>query len=75
MATLIGVMIDRCDGAEVASVNADNAVNVIDLQIVAGSLSNVTGDALYVLDFDVTKDGAINVLDLQLLARRLDTCP
>ena len=72
MATLIGV---RCDGAEVASVNADNAVNVIDLQIVAGSLSTFTGDALYVLDFDVTEDGAINVIDLQLVARRLDSCP
>lgn len=65
---------DTCnDGAEVASVNSDSVVNVLDLQHVAGSLSTFTGDPLYVLDFDVNKDGSINVIDLQFVARRLDS--
>ena len=62
---------DGCpDGDEVASINGDRAVNVIDLAIDAGHLS-VAGSPLYVRDFDINRDGVINSLDLALIAARL----
>ena len=62
---------DTCpDAAEVASINGDAVVNVLDLQNDAIQLA----PAPYILDFDVNKDGIINVLDLQFIARQLGTC-
>ena len=68
---------DACaDGREVASINGDTAVNVIDLSQVAAEVG------VYVLpgtpvqrDYDMTKDGAINVIDLSFVAGRSGLCP
>jgi CSLREA domain-containing protein len=68
---------DACnDGREVASINGDATVNVIDLSQVAGEFG------VYVLpgtavqrNFDMTKDGAINVIDLSFVAGRTGSCP
>lgn len=62
------------DGCEVASVNADAAVNVLDLQQVAQSVPP-TGTAGYILNIDMNRDGTINVLDLQFVAQRMAPCP
>jgi protocatechuate 3,4-dioxygenase beta subunit len=60
---------DGCsDGAEVASLDAINAINAIDLQLIAQTfLQPVRANTLQAID--VNKDGAINALDLQLVAR------
>ena len=58
------------DGDEVASINGDTIINVLDLQNVAAQ--NGTYAPTYVADFDVNKDGAINSLDLQLIAARMN---
>jgi len=62
------------DGCEVASVNADQLVNVIDLQQVALSVPP-SGGAGYVIGIDVTRDGYINVIDLQFVAGQSGLCP
>lgn len=68
---------DTCsDVKEVMSVNADQSVNVLDLQQIAQSIvANypvpATPDRY---DFDVTKDGSINVIDLQQVAQRFGPC-
>lgn len=60
---------DGClDGAEVASIDALNAVNSIDLQLVAKQfLAPVRANSLQAID--INKDGQINSLDLQLVAK------
>ena len=65
---------DGCsDGREIASVNEDHSVNVLDLQALAIHMGAYPyGDARRY--FDVTKDGAINVIDLQFVARHLGAC-
>jgi hypothetical protein len=68
---------DTCnDGREVASVNANTQVDVIDLQIVASEAggyplpaSNTKGN------FDITRNGTIDVLDLQVVASLSGACP
>jgi hypothetical protein len=68
---------DACnDGKEVASINADTAVNVIDLGQVAGEFGvYVLPGSVVKRNFDMTKDGAINVIDLSFVAGRFGTCP
>jgi hypothetical protein len=65
---------DRCsDGKEAASVNADTAVNALDLMTVAQAFG--PGDAPpYLPDLDADKSGAINALDLQFVARQFGPC-
>lgn len=58
------------DAKEVASINQDWAVNVIDMQQVAQNLS--LGAPGYITDFDMNKDGTLNVLDLQFVGVRRD---
>jgi hypothetical protein len=66
---------DGCgDGREVASINADTAVNVIDLQQIAGAAGPHT-DPDYLVQFDVTKSGSIDVIDLQVTALHAGACP
>jgi hypothetical protein len=68
---------DACnDGREMASVNASNAVDVIDLQQVASEAGPyaLPGSPVKV-DFDVTKNGVIDVIDLQQVAARAGPCP
>lgn len=62
------------DDCEIASINGDLVVNVLDLQQLAQSIPP-GGMAGYILDFDVNKDGVINVLDLQFVASRSVPCP
>jgi hypothetical protein len=65
---------DVChDGKEVASINADVTVNVIDLQQVAGAFGPST-DPDYITDYDMTRDGAINVIDLSFVSGRFGAC-
>lgn len=64
----------RDDGCEIASVNGDLLVNVIDLQQVAQSVPP-TGTAGYLVNMDMNKDGFVNVLDLQFVAARSVPCP
>jgi hypothetical protein len=66
---------DGCgDGREIASVDALNGVNAIDLQQVAQAYSVTPSAPPYILDFDANKDGQINALDLQFVARQFGTC-
>jgi hypothetical protein len=65
---------DGCsDGREIASVNGDRAVNVLDLQAIAARAGpyGPGDDARY---FDPTKDGTINVIDLQFVAVMAGSC-
>ena len=65
---------DGCaDGREIASVNADRSVNVLDLAAVAARLGAYPPGDLRVY-FDATKDGAINVIDLGFVARQFGAC-
>ena len=65
---------DLCnDGKEVASVNVDATVNVLDLSALATSFGASPGPP-YIVQFDVTKDGVINVLDLSFVAGRFGPC-
>jgi hypothetical protein len=65
---------DGCpDGKEIASVNADAIVNVIDLQQIAQSAGPAV-DPDYVVNFDVTKNGAIDVIDLHQTAVQSGAC-
>ena len=66
--------IDGCaDSREVASINGDRNVNVLDLHQVAGSLGPSTSPG-YIVHFDVNKDGSINVIDLSFVASLLGSC-
>lgn len=66
---------DVCgDAREIASINADIAVNVIDLQQIAGAAGPFTSPA-YIVNYDVNKSGAIDVIDLQFVSGRNGPCP
>jgi hypothetical protein len=68
---------DACrDGKEVASVNTNNSVDVLDLAAIAAEAGTYTlpGSAVKV-DFDATKNGSIDVLDLAFVAARAGACP
>ncbi len=71
------------DGCEIYSINADQVVNIIDLQQIALEIGHhgppppdYPNNATYRLkvNFDVTKDGTINVVDLQQAARAIAIC-
>jgi hypothetical protein len=65
---------DVCaDGKEAASVNNDNAVNSLDLVIVAQAFGSSSAP-FYVPDFDIDRNGSINSIDLQLVARQFGPC-
>jgi hypothetical protein len=67
---------DGCsDGKEVASVNGDREVNVLDLLIVAQTVGAyaIPGTALQ-RDVDVTKNGTVDVIDLQQVAMANGPC-
>jgi hypothetical protein len=66
---------DLCtDGREVASINTDTQVNVLDLHQIAIA-SGIIGSPTYIVDFDLTKNGIINVMDLQVAALHAGICP
>ncbi len=66
---------DLCnDSREVASINADNAVNVVDIQQMASVQFNASNPG-YIANFDYNKNGSINVADLQQAAARQGNCP
>ena len=66
---------DACgDAREVASINADLVVNVIDLSQV-GQAFGTAGSPNYLTNMDMNKDGAINVIDLSFVAPRFGPCP
>ncbi len=63
---------DNCaDGREVASINGDRAVNVVDLQQVAAHFGSLPPEFR---SFDYNGDGFINVVDLQQIAARQGHC-
>lgn len=65
---------DNCrDGHEIASINGDREVNVIDLHQIASAVS-VYLSPLYIVDFDINKNGEINVMDLQLTVLQYGYC-
>jgi hypothetical protein len=68
---------DGCsDAREIASVNGDRHVNVIDLQQVATAAGSYTLPGTIVqVTFDVVKSGDISVIDLLFVAQNLGTCP
>lgn len=66
---------DSCnDGREIASINADQEVNVIDLQQISQHFGPAS-DPDYLVDFDVTKSGSIDVLDLLFVSGKTGPCP
>jgi hypothetical protein len=68
---------DGCsDAREIASINGDRRVDVIDLQQVATAFGPyaLPGQPDHVA-FDVVKNGDINVIDLQFVAARGGACP
>jgi hypothetical protein len=65
---------DGCsDSKEIASVNADVQINVLDLMIVAGA-AGPSFDPDYHPNFDATRNGAIDVIDLGFVARQAGGC-
>jgi hypothetical protein len=58
---------------EVASVNFDDDVNVLDFMLIATHAS-IAGQPLYVTGLDVTRDGAINVIDLLVSSKGSGIC-
>jgi YVTN family beta-propeller protein len=61
---------DACsDGREIASVNGDRDVNVLDLYLVAR-----TALSPYVLEFDLDRNGSVDVMDLYFQARQHGRC-
>ncbi|MCA9979510.1 MAG: hypothetical protein KDD89_01705, partial [Anaerolineales bacterium] len=48
--------------------NGDNAVNILDLSILAGAYNTTSGQAGYDAQADFNGDGQVNLLDLSLLA-------
>lgn len=65
---------DVCnDGKEVASINADQQVNAIDLGQIAQAFG--TGPGLpYIPWFDITRDNSINAIDLGQVAQQFGPC-
>lgn len=68
---------DACnDGREAASVNANQGVDVIDLQQVASESGPYALPATAVkANYDITKNATIDVIDLQQVAARSGGCP
>jgi hypothetical protein len=68
---------DACrDGREVASINTNNSVDVLDLAAIAAEAGSYTLPGSPVkADFDATKNGSIDVLDLAFVAARAGSCP
>jgi glucose/arabinose dehydrogenase len=68
---------DGCgDGREVASINADTQVNVLDLAAIAQHQGTYASPgAAHLVNFDTTKNGTIDVIDLQTVAARNGNCP
>lgn len=68
---------DNCsDRREIMSINADLAVNAIDLSQVAQAFGPYAiGAPAYFYDFDVTKDGSISAIDLMQVAQAFGACP
>ncbi len=65
---------DICsDGEEIASINGDLRVNVVDLQQIAQSQGLPT-DPLYLANMDMNKNGQINVADIQIAATQQGNC-
>lgn len=65
---------DGCeDRLEIASINGDLLVNLIDFSQIAQASGSV-GSTRYVPPFDVTRDNSINVLDLFFAARQFGDC-
>jgi glucose/arabinose dehydrogenase len=65
---------DACsDGKELASMNADQIVNVADLGITTSRYS-LAGEPLYHWNFDLNRDGAINSIDLLMVAVFFGPC-
>ncbi|MCA9980227.1 MAG: carboxypeptidase regulatory-like domain-containing protein, partial [Anaerolineales bacterium] len=53
--------------------NGDNAVNILDLSILAGAYNTTSGQAGYDARADFNGDGAVNILDLSILAGNYNT--
>lgn len=68
---------DACnDGREVASINANTQVNVVDLQQIASEFGVYSVPPTVVeVNYDITRDGNINVTDLQQTAAQFGSCP
>lgn len=65
----------RADGCEVASINASDVVNIVDLQQIASETGAYALPGTPVkVDFDITRNGAIDVIDLQQAAARIAVC-
>ncbi len=67
---------DVCgDGREVASIDGDTNVNVLDLQQIATAQGTYVRPGTPVqVNFDITRDGQINVADLQQSAVSMGNC-
>jgi hypothetical protein len=71
----------RNDGCEVASINGDLVVNVIDLQQLSSEEQLYPGGnypdpgSAVARDFDITKNGVLDVIDLQQVAAADMVCP
>ena len=66
---------DSCnDAREVASINADQMVNAIDLSQVA-SVFGPSTSGVYLVGLDPNRDGNINAIDLSFVAQRFGPCP
>ncbi len=46
----------------------DNAINMIDVRILAEAFNSSVGDTRYVNDYDLNKDGAVNMVDVRIIA-------
>lgn len=53
--------------------NGDNAVNILDLSILAGAYNTSVGDGSFAPSADFNGDGDVNILDLSLLAGNYNT--
>ncbi len=53
----------------------DNAINIIDIMLMAASYNAIIGSNLYVPDYDVNKDGSINLVDIMFVAPHFNTIP
>jgi chitodextrinase len=50
-------------------INLDNAVNILDLSLVASSFGSVPGDEKWNDECDLNKDSVINIIDVSLVAK------
>lgn len=56
--------------------NADDRIDILDVQAVAGRWNTKVGDLLYAPKYDFNTDGRIDILDVQAVAGRWNTlCP